>query len=391
MNRKQLIISLFVLAVIGLSIYFLIKEDSSSWNSSKYSATGENLFGDLDVNNIASFTVSSGARTATLRKNEDGSWIVSEKDSYQGDYRKIINFLKNLMEIKSIQNINAVKSQLEKLSLGDSDREKGTAVLVEFSGDAGRKMASLLIGKKHFKKEENPNPFLGGATPDGCYVMICDGKFQPKLVNNSFEGANPDPLSWTDKTLFEIDNMNTIEVKRKNPEENWKIAKDAQSGKLTLPDLKEDETLDDAKLQPLNGFFKNTSFMDVKTCPADFAGETVKIETADGFKYEINFAPSEGNAEKYLVNVRTSAVIPEQRESGKDEKPEDKEKLDNEFKAKNENLKEKLEHEKSLAKWLYTVSKGDLSQVLKARKEFLKTKEEKKDEALKTAEPPKAE
>lgn len=388
MNRNQLISSLVILALLGLSIFFVLRKDSSTWNSSRYSASGEILLADFDVNRITSFTVSSGKLTTTLKKNEDGSWSVSEKDSYPGEYRKIISFLQSLPEIKTVQNINAGKSQLEKLGLGDADKDKGTAILVDFSDEAGKKLLSLLIGKVHFKKEENPNPYFGGATPDARYVMVCDGKFQPKLVNYTFDEFSPSPMAWTDKSLVEIENIKAIEVSRKNPADNWKIIKDAGGDAFKLSDLKDGEEIDPAKTSPFSSLFKNVPFQDVWTCPADFAGETATIETAEGFKYEIRYSPGE-DKDKYLVNIRTAATIPEQREAVKDEKPEDKDRLDKEFKAKSDKLKEKLEKEKSIAKWIYTVSKKELDSVLKSRNDFLKAKEEKKDEKKPAAEPAK--
>ncbi len=380
MNRKQLITSLVILAVVGLSIYFILKKDISSWNSSKYSATGENLLADLDVNKITGFVVSSGKQTATLKRNDDGSWIISEKDSYPGDYQKILNFLKNLPEIKTVQNINAGKSQFEKLGLADSDKEKGTAIALDFIGESGKKLASFLIGKKHFKKEENPMPFMGGGMSDGCYVLLADGKLQPRLVNNSFESISADPMSWTDKSFFDIENIISMESKRKNPDESWKLVKDEKTDKLTLADIKDGELLDEGKIQMLNSFLKYVAFKDVKICPADFTGESLKIEAGDGFKYDICFALNAENPGQYHVNIKATAAIPENREAGKDEKPEDKDRLDKEFKAKEEKLREKLDREKSLGKWLYTLSKGDMSSVLDTRKDFLKTKDDKKAE-----------
>ncbi len=387
MNRKQLISTLVILLAIGLTIFLIMKKDSSTWNSSQYSAAGDKMFADLDINRISLITVSSGANTATLKKSEDGSWSVAEKDSYPGDYKKISEFLQWLPEIKTVQNMNVGKSQLEKLSLGEADKGKGSATLVELSDEKGGKMASLLIGKKHAKKEENPNPMFGGASADGSYVMLCDGKFQPKLVNNSLEGASTDPMQWTEKSMLEVENISGIEVARKNPEESWKMVKDAQGGKLSLADLKEGEIMDETKTQPVSSLFRYLSFKDVKACPAEFAGESLNISTSDGFRYEIKFAQKEGDPDKFQLSIKATAAIPEQREAGKDEKPEDKKKFDKEFKAKADKLKEKLEREKLLGKWLYTVTRKDLDAVLKSRKDFLKSKDEKKEGAPKGAEP----
>src|SRR5439155_21869465 len=67
---------------------------------------------------------------------------------------------------------------------------------------------------------------------------------------------------------------------------------------------------------------------------------------------------------------------------GKDEKPEDKEKLDKEFKDRLAKLEEKLKQEKGFEQWTYLVSKWTVDPLLKERKDLLAEKKEepKKDE-----------
>ena len=60
--------------------------------------------------------------------------------------------------------------------------------------------------------------------------------------------------------------------------------------------------------------------------------------------------------------------------AGKDEKPEDKEKLDKEFKEKLSKQDEKLQAEQALSKWTYTVSKWSVDALLKNRGELLMEK-----------------
>ena len=203
MNRKQFLISLVVLAALCLVVFSLLKKDSSSWNSSKYSAGGENLFANLDVNKICKVTVSQGAEVSNIVRNENG-WTISEKGDYPAEFRKIALLLGILAEVKSVQDVQAGKSQFEKLGLSDGDREKGNAVLVELSEESGKKANSILLGKMHLKKEENPNPFFGSG-PDGRYVMVLDGKFQPKLVTQTFDEIGGSPVSWADKSFVEME------------------------------------------------------------------------------------------------------------------------------------------------------------------------------------------
>jgi hypothetical protein len=80
-----------------------------------------------------------------------------------------------------------------------------------------------------------------------------------------------------------------------------------------------------------------------------------------------------------------TADLPKERTPGKDEKPEDKDKLDKEFKDKLSKLEEKLKLEKTCEKWTYLVDKYTVDALLKERKDLLvekkdEKKEDKKDE-----------
>jgi hypothetical protein len=370
MNKKQLLISLVVLAVLCLIVFNLLKKDSSSWNSSNYSAGGENLFSNLDVNKISKLTITSGTGTANIVRKDNG-WAITEKGDYPADFRKIATFLGVLAEVKSIQDIKAGKSQLDKLVLSDSDKEKGNAILAELSENTGKKPFSILLGKMHFKKEVDPNPFFGNA-PDGRYVMVLDGKVQPKLINQTFDEIGSSPISWADKSFVAIEKIKSIDVPKKSADESWKLVKKSENDSFSLDGAKEGEELEQSKISPLSNLMKNVSFQDVSPSPADFAGDTAVVETFDGFKYEITFAPKE--KDQYSVNIKTSANIPSQREAAKDEKPEDKEKLDKEFKAKTDALKEKLAKEAEFGKWVYVLSKHYIDALLKTKKELLKEK-----------------
>jgi len=77
---------------------------------------------------------------------------------------------------------------------------------------------------------------------------------------------------------------------------------------------------------------------------------------------------------------------------GQDEKPEDKAKLDKEFKESQKKLEEKLSQEKASEKWVYLVSTWTgRSAAQRAFQLMAEKKEEpKKDEKVSTGEPPKS-
>jgi hypothetical protein len=102
----------------------------------------------------------------------------------------------------------------------------------------------------------------------------------------------------------------------------------------------------------------------------------ITAATFDGFNYTLHVGQKTNDA--YPVKVNVAAQLVTDRTPGQDEKPEDKEKLDKEFKEKVAKLQEKLDQEKMHSDWIYLVSSWSLDQLLKERHQLLA---EKKDAA----------
>jgi len=105
----------------------------------------------------------------------------------------------------------------------------------------------------------------------------------------------------------------------------------------------------------------------------------VTLDTFDNFTYTVNVGQKTND--NYAMTVKVAAQLPNDRTPGKDEKPEDKAKLDKEFKDNQKKLADKLDQEKTYEKWVYLVSSWTLDPVLKERGQLLvEKKDEKKDE-----------
>jgi hypothetical protein len=163
---------------------------------------------------------------------------------------------------------------------------------------------------------------------------------------------------------------------------------------FTLANAKAGEALDAGKISSLGSFFSYASFNDVlppATDPATVGLDkpvTATIETFDGFKYGLKIGRKEGD-ENCWVQIGVSAAIAKERVPGKDEKPEDKERLDKEHAEKVKKLEEKLAAEKAFENWIYVMSKWNLDAVLKDRAELLAEKKAEEKPADAPA-PPKA-
>jgi len=110
---------------------------------------------------------------------------------------------------------------------------------------------------------------------------------------------------------------------------------------------------------------------------------TRRDHTFDNFTYILQVGAKTND--NYPLALTVAATLPKERAPGKDEKPEDKDKLDKDFKERLKKLEEKLAQEKAYEKWTYLVSSWTVDALLKERSQLMAEKKEepKKDEARK--------
>jgi hypothetical protein len=200
------------------------------------------------------------------------------------------------------------------------------------------------------------------------------------VVNDALSNVEPKPEEWLNKDFFKVENLKSIAVTSTNATNNFKLEREKENGEWKLADIKPGEQLDTAKSGGVTSALSAPSFNDVATNTApDKTGLdkplVAKLSTFDGFNYDVKVGSKTGE-DNYYFQVAVNASLPKERTPGKDEKPEEKTKLDKEFKEKNDKLQEKLKTEKEYEKWTYVVSKWSIDPLLKERKDLLAEKKE---------------
>jgi len=266
--------------------------------------------------------------------------------------------------------------------------DKAPSTLVEFKDKSGKAVASLLLGAKHMKESPANSPYGGGAWPDGRYVMVGNDLKSVALVSDALSNLEPKPEDWLNKDWFKVEKLRSISVTTTNATNNWKLSRESETNEWKLADAKASEQLDTGKSSGATSALSSPTFNDVATnaAPEQTGLDkplVAKLETLDGFTYDIKVGHKVApDKEDYYLQVAVAATPPKERTADKDEKPEDKTRLDKEFQEKVDKLKEKLKTEKAFEKWTYIVSKWTIDPLLKERKDLLAEKKEepKKDE-----------
>lgn len=371
MKSKQLTILVLAALVLGGGGLLVLKNRQSEFAESKTSVGGV-LLGTFDVNAVAGLRLTQGTNAVNITKAGD-DWVVKERGGYPANFDEVRSFVRKLAELKVTQPVKVGASRLPMLEL---TKEAGT--FVEFLDKDGKAMKTVTLGKQLSAGGGNDSsPFGGGGMPNGRYVQTGAGPETVVVVNDPLSSAKTDASEWIAKEFIKVEQPISVVVAGGAPTNSFSLVRTNEFADWTLADAQPGEDLDKNKLFSFNSLLSSPSFNDLVLAP-DLAKlgldqpTKATIKTAGGFTYEVKLGKADGD--NYPLQVSVSADLKKLREAGKDEKPEDKAKLDKEFADKLSKLEEKLKSEQSFAKWTYTVSKWTVDALLKGRGELMAEK-----------------
>ena len=387
MNRKQFALLLFLLVVVGLA-GLMIYNRQNDFRSTGNQALGKKLLGDFPFNDVAHVVLKQGTNEVNLVK-KDQLWRVRERNDYPANYSQISEFLLKLSDLKVVSSEKVGPSQLPRLALVPG-QGTNAALVADFKDQAEKPLRTLLLGKKHLQKSNRPSPFgdMGeGGFPDGRYVKVGTDSDTVNLISEPLSNIEPRPDQWLNKDFFKVEKVRSISVSFPVATNSWKVSRDTETAEWKLGDAKPAEQLDSTKTSGLSNPLSSPSFNDVEIGPeASLADKptVVTLDTFDNFTYTLKVGQKTND--NYALALAVSAQLPKERTPGKDEKPEDKTRLDKEFNDNQKKLEDKLAQEKAYEKWVYLVSSWTLDPVLKERSQLLVEKKEEPKPAATTAE-----
>ncbi len=359
MKGKTLGILLVAALVLGGLGYLASKREAARFDESKV-GMGAKVLDKFDPNDVAAIRIV--ASTNQLRVSRKGDiWVVADRGDYPANFGTIAEFLRKLGDLKVSRPVEVGPSRYAALDLVDP--AKGGGVRVELLGADGKKLRSLLLGKKHMRGGEDNSP-MGGGYPDGRYLLV---EGEPKvvaLVSDALASAEPRAEDWLNKDFVKVELPREIEVIRAEATNSFRLSRTNEFAEWQLAGIKDGEKLDTAKTGAFSTVFNATTLNDVVANPDPAAlgldkPTVARIQTTTGFSYEFKFGKPQAN-EDYPVQVQVSAKFPE---PAKDEKPEDKEK-----RAKQQ---EKLKSEQAFSKYTFLMAKWTADALLKNRGDLL--------------------
>ena len=382
MKSKQLImmVALLVATLAGYLIFSPSDEPASSENA----GVGHEPLAALEIARIAAITLttSQGKETTSLRMEKvGGKWVVAQRGGYPADTDRIEGLMKTLMAMKILRRVPAGKSQLGRLRLSEPGAGETAATRIEFFAADGKSIKIVHLGKELSAPggEGNTSAFGGGSNlPDRRFVMLDAKPASAAVVDQTFSNASADATDWINRTdFFDVKNVLTLAVDYTGTEatNSWELARENTATNWTLTAAREGEALDQNKLGSFGQPLQSPTFNDVLTGDAanlSTNATRITLGTEDHFTYTLTLGEPNADGE-FPMQLAVAANLPEKRVPGKDEKPEDKLRLDTEWQNQQQQLKIRLALHQTFSgeHWTFLVPGHTLSSLLKKRSEVM--------------------
>ena len=300
MNRKQFIFLLVLAVLIGSAGLIVYHRNHGAWESNG-AAIGGKLLPGLSINDVAQLHIQSGTNTLILARR-DNLWRVQERGDYPANFSQISDLLLKSADLKVIQSINVGPSQLGRFDLLPPGSPQNAATLLEYRDQAGKSIATILLGKKHLKQAgagAGSDGMGGGGWPDGRYVMSGAGAASVAVISDSLDNVQPQPEQWLNKDFLSIERPSAIEAQFAVATNSWKLERRSETNDWQLAGARANERLDPSKISSVTSPFSSPSFNDVEplttTLSSGTSNTVLTVDTFEGLTYVVRI----GSAKDY--------------------------------------------------------------------------------------------
>ncbi|OGV50184.1 MAG: hypothetical protein A2017_18650 [Lentisphaerae bacterium GWF2_44_16] len=370
MNRKQLLITSILCAVVlilGIVAYY---RQSSSWETS-LDVKDREIIKNFDVNKVNKIKIKNASAFLNVLK-KDSIWRVNEKSGYPADFQAVSDMLNTIAEMKTVRKIDVGKEQLARFELLEPGKGAASGTIVELYDKDNVKMFALLLGKQH-KAQGQDNPYFDSSYPDGRYLMLLDGKNKVILIADPLDMLQPSIQAWLSKDFIRIEGIASVSMTSSQKQNNWKISRKAASDRFTLEGIKKNDTPDERSIYNISELLTKLSFADV--LPLSKIAETglekpddvLTVDTFDGLRYILKTASRGG---RYFLKIDMASL---------DIPPLAGDKNAEALKAGQEKarkLNDKLLKEKIFTEWIYEIPEKTATELLKPFSDLIMKKTE---------------
>jgi hypothetical protein len=352
MNARVAAVLLVLLAVLGGGA-LLVYQQERARQPAAADALGQPVLRGLQAADIAAIVIREPGATLTLQRR-DANWVIVERAGFPADIEQVRRLVLGILGLK----IGSTEP------IGDRDRArlgldaKGTQL--DFRGADGKTLATLVVGKKYFKREpENPAQAPG----DGRFVMLPEALGRVVIVADPLALATAQSAAWIAKTGFGAEKLRSMEVDLAGGGK-WRVERASVEGDWKLTPLYAGEKLDGLRANSATYSLDRVEIADVAApgVRREVTGldrpATVVASTFDGLTYTLKLGKLRGD--DYFATLWVSG---ERQTTGPDAAERAK------------SVAARLPGERALAGHILLIARSKFEDVLKKRAELLEKKD----------------
>lgn len=352
MNARIAAVLVVLLAVLGGGALLVYQQDRAR-QPAAVDALGQPVLRGLQAADIATLVIREPGATLTLQRRDAG-WVIAERAGFPADLEQVRQLVLAVHGLK----VGATEP------ISDKDRARlgldGKGTQLELRGADGKTLATLVVGKKYFKREPED---AAKAPGDGRFVM------RPESPNTVYIVADPLPLAtarsaaWVSKTGFGAEKVRSMEVDFAGGGK-WRVERPSVEGDWKLTPLYAGEKLDVLRANAATYSLNRVEIADVAAPGARTEDTgldkpiTVVATTFDGLTYTLKLGKQRG--EDYYATLWVSG---EPKATGADAAERAK------------SIAARLPDEKALAGHILLIARSKFEDVLKKRAELLEKKD----------------
>ncbi len=352
MNARVAAVLVVLLVVLGGGALLMVQQERARQPAAA-DALGQPVLPGLQAADIAAIVIREPGATLSLQRR-DAHWVIAERAAFPADLEQVRKLVLAVLGLK-VGGTEPITDQ-DRARLGLD--AKGTQL--EFRGADGKTLATLVVGRKYFKREPEDADKAPG---DGRFVLRPESPGSVIIVADPLPLATAQSAAWVAKAGFGAERVRNMEVEFAGAGK-WRVERAGVDADWKLTPLYAGEKLDVLRANSATYSLNRVEIADV--APPGVGAEvtgldkptTVVASTFDGLTYTLKLGRLRG-ADYYA----TLWISGEPKTTGADAAERAKD------------VAARLLRERALAGHILLIPRSKFEDVLKKRAELLEKKD----------------
>lgn len=372
--------NMIILAIAAILVGALALRKSRDKDSFENTETGRKILAEVNINKIDRIEIEENGIITSISKTDTG-WVIPSKFNYPADFRKVRNLLLKLETATFGQVLSVNETQKKSMKVTPS---LATGLRLMIGEDI---KTELLLGETRKRKVTTTQLTAYGGVDDGRFLSA-DGGNTIYLTFETLREVVVEPKNWLNEQILSVPESDITSIDISCPNADAVKLSLADDGKLTLPDLADDEEFDTSKSYSVKGALSYLRFKDIAdpTLSDEDLGfddpGIYKAVSTNGQVYTIQIGASPANSNDRYIRISAAynpPAIDETKDT--DEETNDKTASENEAASRQELLAEDTKDlNEKLVKWTFIVAEHTADGMQKTRDELVKKVEKQKED-----------